>query len=54
MSYLDDPDEDLELVEMELLVHALSEPGPQQVHGGCVPLLQHTQTQRSPAKHTHT
>ena len=53
-AHLDHSDEDLELVDVELKVHAVSEPGPQQVHGAGVPLLEHTQTQCSPARHTVT
>lgn len=50
--HLCDPDEDLQLVDVELLVHALGEPGPQQVHGGSVPLLKHINA--TPSSKTHT
>lgn len=50
--HLCDPDEDLQLVDVELLIHALGEPGPQQVHGGSVPLLKHINT--TPSSKTHT
>lgn len=53
LSYLCNPDEDLELVDMELLIHTLSEPGSQQVHGGSVPLLKHINTTLSSKTHTH-
>ncbi len=52
--YLYNPDEDFELIDMKLLVHALSQPGCQQIHSGCIPLLQSTKTQHSPAKHRQT
>lgn len=47
-----DPDEDLQLVDVELLIHAFGEPGPQQVHGGSVPLLKHINT--TPSSKTNT
>lgn len=50
--HLCDPDEDLQLVDVELLIHALGEPGPQEVHGGSVPLLKHINT--TPSSKTHT
>lgn len=50
--HLCDPDEDLQLVDVELLIHALGEPGPQQVHGGSVPLLKHINT--TPSSKTNT
>lgn len=52
--YLGDPDEDFELVDVELLIHAFGEPGPQQVHGGSVPLLKHINTTPSSKTHIHT
>lgn len=52
--YLCDPDEDLELVDVELLFRPFGEPGPQQVHGGSVPLLKHINTTLSSKTHTHT
>lgn len=50
--HLCDPDEDLQLVDVELLIHAFSEPGPQKVHGGGVPLLKHINT--TPSSKTHS
>lgn len=52
--HLGDPDEDFQLVDVELLIHAFSEPGPQQVHGGSVPLLKHIRTAPSSKTHTRT
>lgn len=53
-SYLCNPDEDFKLIDVELLIHTFSEPGPQQVHGGSVPLLKHINTTLSSKTHTHT
>lgn len=39
LSYLDDPDEDLQLVDVQLQVHAVRQPRSYQVHGAGVPLL---------------
>lgn len=52
LRYLCDPDEDFELVDVKLLIHAFSEPSPQQIHGGSVPLLKHRGTTPSSKKHT--
>lgn len=51
-AHLGDPDEDLQLVDVELLIHALGQPGPQQVHGGSVPLLKHIN--RTLQQNTHS
>lgn len=50
--HLCDPDEDLQLVDVELLIHAFGKPGPQKVHGGSVPLLKHINT--TPSSKTHS
>lgn len=39
LPHLDDPDEDLQLVDVQLQVHAVRQPGSDQVHGAGVPLL---------------
>lgn len=52
--YLCNPDKNLKLVDMQLLIHTLSEPGPQKVHGGSVPLLKHINTTLSSKTHTRT
>lgn len=38
-SHFDDPDENLQLVNVELQVHSVGQPRSQQVHGAGVPLL---------------
>lgn len=53
-AHLCDPDEDLELVYVQLLVHALGEPGSQEVHCGSVPLLKHKHNTLQQNTHSHT
>lgn len=52
-SHLGDPDEDFQLVDVQLLIHALGEPGAQQVHGGRVPLLKDKQSALQKNTFTH-
>lgn len=50
-SHFNNPDEYLELVNVQLQVHPVSQPRSYQVHGAGVPLLQHKHRSRTVRTH---